>query len=70
MSDAVFLRPDIEKYRQLSRQVFHILETLAPAVEAASIDEAYLDMSGLEKLMGPPETIGHEIKQRILPERD
>jgi len=63
--DAVYLRPDMEKYRQQSRQVFQILKTLAPAVEAASIDEAYLDVSGLEKLLGTPETIGREIKQRI-----
>ena len=63
--DAVYLRPDIEKYRKISRQVFQILESITPAVEAASIDEAYLDISGLDKLMGLPETIGHEIKQRI-----
>ena len=63
--DAVFLRPDMEKYRRQSQQVLQILKTLAPVVEAASIDEAYLDVSGLEKLLGTPETIGHEIKQRI-----
>ncbi len=63
--DAVFLRPDMEKYRRNSQQVFQILETLAPVVEAASIDEAYLDVSGLEKLLGTPESIGREIKQRI-----
>jgi DNA polymerase-4 len=63
--DAVFLRPDMEKYRRHSRQVFQILETLAPVVEAASIDEAYLDVSGLEKLLGTPESIGCEIRQRI-----
>ena len=64
--DAVFLRPDIQKYLRQSRQVFQILETLAPVVEAASIDEAYLDVSGLEKLLGTPQAIGQEIKQRIL----
>jgi DNA polymerase-4 len=63
--DAVFLRPDMEKYRRQSRQVFQVLETLAPVVEAASIDEAYLDVSGLEKLLGTPASIGREIKQRI-----
>jgi DNA polymerase-4 len=63
--DAVFLRPDMEKYRRVSRQVFQILETMAPAVEAASIDEAYLDVNGLEKLLGSPATIGRNIKQRI-----
>ena len=64
--DAVFLRPDMENYRRYSQQVFQILETLAPVVEAASIDEAYLDVSGLDKLHGTVEMIGHEIKQRIL----
>jgi DNA polymerase-4 len=63
--DAVYLRPDMETYRRYSQQVFQILETLAPVVEAASIDEAYLDVSGLEKLLGTAETIGLEIKQRI-----
>ncbi len=64
--DAVFLRPDMEKYRRASRQVFRVLETITPDVEVASIDEAYLDITGLEKLLGPPEIIGSEIKQRIL----
>jgi len=63
--EAVYLRPDLEKYSRLSRQVFAVLETLTPCVEAASIDEAYLDVSGLDRLVGPPERIGHEIKQRI-----
>ena len=66
--DAVFLRPEMEKYRRHSRQVFQILETLSPVVEAASIDEAYLDVSGLEKLLGTPATIGQHIKQRIFTE--
>lgn len=64
--DAVYLRPDMEKYRQASRQIFRILETVTPVVEAASIDEAYLDVSGLDKLVGPPQTIGTEIRQRIV----
>ena len=63
--DAVFLCPDMDKYRRVSRRVFEILESMTPIVEAASIDEAYLDVSGLEKLVGPPQTIGREIKQRV-----
>ena len=64
--DAVFLRPDMEKYRRISQQVFRVLDTITPTVEAASIDEAYLDLSGLEKLVGPPQAIGQRIKRRIL----
>ncbi len=63
--DAVYLRPDMEKYQQASRQVFKILDDITPVVEKASIDEAYLDISGLEKIIGPPNTIGREIRRRI-----
>ena len=63
--DAVYVRPDIDKYRQVSQQVLRILETITPTVEVASIDEAYLDVTGLEKLIGTPDMIGREIKQRV-----
>jgi len=63
--DAVYLRPDMAKYKQASRHVFDILGTITPVVEAASIDEAYLDISGLESLIGPPDAIGREIRRRI-----
>lgn len=64
--DAVFLRPDMAKYARVSREIFKILGTITPVVEPVSVDEAYLDLSGLEKLLGPPDTIGREIKHRIL----
>ncbi len=63
--EAVFLRPDMAKYVRVSREIFRILETLTPVVEPVSIDEAYLDLTGLEKLLGPPEAIGRQIRQRI-----
>jgi DNA polymerase-4 len=66
--DAVYLRPDMNRYRQMSRRVFDILATVTPVVEAASIDEAYLDISGLEGLFGPPRDVGREIRKRILTE--
>lgn len=59
-------RPDMEKYRRVSREVFRELQSITPLVQQASIDEAYLDVSGLEKLFGPPATIGRAIKTRIL----
>jgi len=66
--DAVFLRPNMEQYKEASQRVFSVLETITPVVEAASIDEAYLDVSGLEKLLGPPEEIGREMRDRIFSE--
>ena len=55
----------MKKYQQASRQVFEILDDITPVVEKASIDEAYLDISGLEKIVGSPKTIGQKIRQRI-----
>ena len=66
--DAVYLRPDLEKYRRESRRIFALLESITPAVEAASIDEAYLDISGLEKLLGTPREIGEAIRARVFAE--
>lgn len=63
--DAVYLRPDMERYMAASREVFRILESISPLVEPVSVDEAYLDLSGLEKLFGAPLEIGRIIKQRI-----
>jgi len=63
--DAVYLRPDHAKYKLESQRVFDVLRDITPRVEAASIDEAYLDVSGLERLVGPPEKIGQVIKQNI-----
>jgi DNA polymerase-4 len=63
---AVFLRPDMAKYSAVSRQVFDILRTVTPVVEPVSIDEAYLDLGGLERLSGPPEAIGRDIRARVM----
>ena len=63
--DAVYLRPDMAKYVRVSQEIFQTLGTLTPVVEPVSIDEAYLDLTGLERLLGPPEDIGREIKRRI-----
>jgi len=63
---AVYLRPDMAKYTRVSGEIFQILGSFTPVVEPVSVDEAYLDLTGLEKLLGPPETIGTEIKRRIL----
>ncbi len=62
---AVYLRPDLERYGAVSRQVMVILEQVSPLVEPVSIDEAYLDISGLERLCGRPERIATRIKEEV-----
>ena len=52
--EAVFLEGHPHKYLECSRRVRSVLERFSPLVEMASIDEAYLDMTGTERLLGPP----------------
>lgn len=50
--DAVVIRPDMEKYVAVGRQVRERLRDLSPLVEPISIDEAFIDLSGTTKLTG------------------
>ena len=63
--DAVYLRPRMAHYLEVARQIRAIMATCTPVVEPISIDEAFLDESGLGHLVGPPETIGAQIKAAI-----
>lgn len=53
-------------YSERSRQIFSVLEKLSPVVEPVSIDEAYLDMSGTQRLYGEPPQIARRIREEIL----
>ena len=64
-AETVYVRPHMERYAGVSRQIMGVLESLSPVVEQVSIDEAYLDCSGLEGLVGPPEVIGERTKAAI-----
>ncbi|SOE17303.1 DNA polymerase-4 [Hoeflea halophila] len=48
--DAVVIKPDMEKYVRVGRQVRQMMEELTPLVQPISIDEAFLDLAGTEKL--------------------
>jgi DNA polymerase-4 len=61
----VFLRGNRHRYSEVSRQVMACLEGFSPLVEPASIDEAYVDITGTETLFGPPEALGRRIKALI-----
>jgi DNA polymerase IV len=62
---AIFVDGHPERYRECSEQVYHVLGTFSPQVEMASIDEAYLDMTGTERLHGPPLKAAHTLHQRM-----
>ncbi|ACV69057.1 DNA polymerase IV [Desulfohalobium retbaense] len=54
-----------KRYKELSRQVMTVLDGFSPCVEQASIDEAYLDITGTERLLGPPGEVGRALQQAI-----
>jgi DNA polymerase-4 len=62
---AIFLDGRLDLYRQYSEKVHAVLQDFSPAVEMASIDEAYLDMTGTEKLLGPPLCSADKLHRRM-----
>ena len=63
--DAVFLEGRPAEYLTYSRKVRATLERFSPSVSMASIDEAYLDMTGTERLLGPPLKAAHELHDAV-----
>lgn len=62
---AIFLDGHPERYREASLKVRAVLESFSPQVEMASIDEAYLDMTGTERLHGPPLRSAHLLHEKV-----
>src|SRR5262249_37899163 len=62
---AIFVDGHHDRYREHSQKVFDVLNSFSPLVEMASIDEAYLDMTGTERLHGPPLRAGHLLHERM-----
>lgn len=64
----IFIAGDHEKYAAVSAQIMAILHDFSPLVEPLSLDEAFLDLSGMELLFDSPVSIAREIKRRVFDE--
>jgi DNA polymerase-4 len=62
---AIFLEGHRDRYLDYSHRVHQVLCEFSPLVEMASIDEAYLDMTGTERLHGPPLRAAHRLHERM-----
>jgi DNA polymerase IV len=62
---AIFVNGHPERYRECSEKVFKVLQAFSPQIEMASIDEAYLDMTGTARLHGPPLRAAHKLHLRM-----
>ena len=65
---AIVVRPRMTAYSDASKAVFEVFEDTTPLVEGLSIDEAFLDVRGLERLAGPPAEIAARLRRRVLDE--
>ncbi len=62
---AIFLNGHPDRYREYSHKVHAVLKEFSPRVEMASVDEAYLDLTGTERLLGPPLAAAHALHERM-----
>jgi len=61
--EAVFVPPRFEAYVAASRALFELFEQTAPFVEGLSLEEAFLDVSGLESISGSPREIAERLRR-------
>jgi DNA polymerase IV len=62
---AVVVRPRMSAYSEASKAVFAVFEHFAPIVEGLSIDEAFLDVRGLEHISGDPPAIAAQLRRAV-----
>jgi DNA polymerase-4 len=62
---AIFVDGHPERYGDYSQRVYEVLRRFSPLVEMASVDEAYLDLTGTQRLYGPPLRAAHLLHERI-----
>ena len=68
--EAVILPPRLSLYKSVSRQIFAVFDRFSPLVEGLSIDEAFLDMSGAQRLFGDPRAAALAIREAVDKETD
>jgi len=67
---AIFVDGHPDRYRACSEKVHKVLTSFSPQVEMVSIDEAYLDMTGTQRLHGPAMLAAHKLHQRMKAETE
>ncbi|HEY0493769.1 MAG TPA: DNA polymerase IV, partial [Candidatus Dormibacteraeota bacterium] len=62
---AIFTPCDFPAYREASRAVFDRLDKYSPLIEPLALDEAYLDLTGQETLMGSPVQVAERLREEV-----
>src|SRR5213079_1574382 len=62
---AIFVPCDFKAYREASTAVFRILDRYSPVIEPIALDEAYLDITGEDALMGPADRVALRLRDEV-----
>lgn len=63
--EGVFVRGSMRRYGVESKRIFEILRRFTPLVQGISLDEAFLDISGTERLFGPPRRLAERLRAEV-----
>ena len=63
--DGIYVYPRMDRYKEVSHQIFSIMKEFTPYIEPLSIDEAFLEVSGMSTMYGGPKALGRAIKDRV-----
>jgi DNA polymerase-4 len=63
--DGIYLRGNMKRYREKSEEVMAVFSDYTPELQQLSVDEAFLDITGTEKLFGPPELAAKKLKAQV-----
>lgn len=61
----IFVPGDMKRYAEESRRIFEIFRSYSPLVEGLSLDEAFLDLTGSERLLGPAREVGERLRAEV-----
>ncbi len=61
----VFVPVRMQRYRDVSRQVMELLARFTPELQQISVDEAFLDLSGTERLFGEPRSVAQQLRRQL-----
>ncbi len=62
----IYVRGRMDRYQEKSREVMNVFTEFSPDIQQMSIDEAFIDITGTERLFGSPENVANMLKKRVL----
>ena len=66
--DGIYVYPRMDRYKEVSHHIFSIMKEFTPHIEPLSIDEAFLEVSGMSTMYSGPKALGRAIKDRVFEE--